>query len=150
MGNDKLYRTAMAFEKISKELYAPPFREIAKKFNFIFKRLKESQSEHEEALVDEVGPVKEINPSHFQFQATVFRDPEAEMNGDKFPGFSKLADYLSNYLGKPKEKSKHQAAWETVEVGKEPIRISIVAYDAGQSSTHSIKVTIGPLRAGYL
>lgn len=141
---------ATVFEKLAKDLYVTPYREIAKKFNFIFQRLKDSQGLEDDGFVESVGQVKEINANQFQFQATVHRDLEAESNGKKFHGFNQLVKHLSIYLGRPKEFESNSAAWEIIEKDKEPIRIHIVAYDAGHAATHSVKVTIGPLRASYL
>jgi hypothetical protein len=150
MAHNALIVMAQKFEALSKDIYVPPYREVAKKLNHIFTRLQQSQSEDDDGLVESVGPVKEINPSQFQFQSAVWRDAEAEVNGIRFPGFKKLVALLSKLLGRPKELGKDSVAWETIETGKEPIRISIVAYNAGSSETHSLKTTVGPLQANYL
>lgn len=150
MSNGRLFRLASVFKLLAEEIYIPPYRNVAKTFHMIMNRLKDSQGPDDDGFVESVDPVKEINPSQFQFQAAVWRDPEAEMDGSKFPGLAKLVKHLSHYLGRPKEETDHSVAWETIEAGKDPIRISIIAYNAGSSETSSLKVSIGPLRSDFL
>lgn len=151
MSVKKLLRLAFEFEKLSEQLYVTPFREVAKKFHSVMRKLEQSQSDDDNGLVESVGPVKEINPSQFQFQSAVWRDLEEEMNGDKFSGLTKLVQELSKHLGRPKEKGKHSVVWETIQPNiADSIRISIVAYDSGSAETHALKITVGPLRSDLL
>lgn len=126
------------------------YGKVANKFRRIMNRFMNSQGENDDGFIESVGPLKEINPTQYQFQATVWRNVESEMRGEKFPGFDSLVKQLSKYLGRPKERTSNEAAWETVQPTGDSIRIAMVAYDAGSAETHSVKITVGPLSADLL
>jgi len=125
-------------------LYSPGYKRIAGVFHKIIFNYKQ------EDLVGSVGPLKQINQIQFQFQATVYRDLESEMNGNAFPGFKTLVSHISEHLGKPKQRSENAVVWETINPEGDSVRISMVAYDDGSAETHSVKITVGPLKSDLL
>lgn len=138
MYDGKLYSMALTFEKLTnKNNYITTYRKFGEKLNNILNFLNDVD-DNIIPIIDFVGKLKEINPTHFQFQTTIFRGKEK----NKFENFNKLVNQLSFHLGEANKINHNSATWEIVD-NNDKINLTMIVYDDGYPDKYSIKTMIG-------